>query len=239
MTGPDVRKVEAVALRAERVHPAHEGSVDLVLGHAGSEFEACLDPRSRPKQLSHQLPLLLVLDDPLEEERLLRVHELDVGHRRPEGLEEHPGDTVDADRAPSDAQLLKLRLRPACVPFVDQIRVEDREVVPPGLLLEPGALVRPVRAWRDVEAAVDRCDRASRSDRHGIRLPPADEEAADVGDVLDVVVLGREDRVGTDYVADPDGPLLAQLDHPVVVHLVGSHALPLSSDLSRQLVRVR
>ena len=43
--------------------------------------------------------------------------------------------------------------------------------------------------------------------RHGIRLPPVDEEAADVGDVLDVVVLGREDRVGTDYVADPDGPL--------------------------------
>ena len=102
MTAPEVEeRVEAVALGAELVHAAHERAVDLVLGDAGRErVEPGLDALAGdPGGLAHELALLLVLDDPLEEERLLGVHELDLRHRAPERLEDHPGDAVDADLA--------------------------------------------------------------------------------------------------------------------------------------------
>ncbi len=107
-------RVEPVTLGAELVHAAHEGAVDLVLRHArGERVEAGLDALARdPGGLAHDLPLLLVLHDPLEEQRLLGVDELDLGHRGPERLEDHPGHAIDADLAAASPRGRRARPSP-------------------------------------------------------------------------------------------------------------------------------
>src|SRR5262245_6495452 len=185
-------RIEPVAFRAKLVHASHEGAVDLVLRLARpNRLQPRLDALAGdPPRVAHELLLLLVLDCPREEERLFGVDELETGHRALERLEDDPREAVDADLPLRHAKLGESVFRPACVPLGDEVRVEDREVIPAGVLSEGGSFLLPVWAGDNERARIEKPDPLlAGDDRDRIRLPAVDEEPAKIREVLNVVVL--------------------------------------------------